>query len=358
MASAEFLNLERLLSPIDGENPCGADLRWEPVYEEIKAARPKGDRDPLADEDAELTVDWRPAFELLQETLETRTKDLMLAAWLIESAVHLGGFAAFRDGLKLLNGLLESFWDGLYPGPGGDDLEVRAAPLVFLTTVGRGAMLPNLLRDSPLFPDAEGANSLNYWKTRQPLPGEPMDSFNQRAEDVAEKTRKFDNAAARTSLDAIRTVLEDIEQAAQELTRLNSLIDQRFGDVGPSVGALRSSLEDCQRLARSIARDKGGLDDTAAGGEAAAETQEAASANGSGGARGPIRTREDAFRQLAEVATFLRQKEPQNPIYLLVERAVLWSKMPFEELLRELVKDAGARGQIGELLGIKSQQDE
>jgi len=41
-----------------------------------------------------------------------------------------------------------------------------------------------------------------------------------------------------------------------------------------------------------------------------------------------------------------------------VERAVLWSKMPFEELLRELVKDAGARGQIGELLGIKSQQDE
>ena len=85
--------------------------------------------------------------------------------------------------------------------------------------------------------------------------------------------------------------------------------------------------------------------------------QDSGDAGGNGQARGrasgPISSREEAFNRLAEVAAFLRQKVPQSPIYLLVERAVSWSRMPFDQLLGALIKDAGTRGQVSELLGIE-----
>jgi type VI secretion system protein ImpA len=73
---------------------------------------------------------------------------------------------------------------------------------------------------------------------------------------------------------------------------------------------------------------------------------------------GPIQSREEAFRRLAEVAAFLRQTEPQSPVSYLIERAVVWGRMPFDQLLGELIKDTSVRGQVGELLGLKAPSSE
>ena len=102
----------------------------------------------------------------------------MLAAWLTEALVHRHGFAGFRDGLKLINGLLENLWDGLYPRPDEGDLEPRAAPLVFLTMEGRGRACPKSLKDAPLTPDRDEIFSWSYWRARQPMPNEPVEAFN------------------------------------------------------------------------------------------------------------------------------------------------------------------------------------
>ena len=129
MASQNILDFDRLLSPISDDNPCGADLRWEPVYQEIKDARPKDDRDAFG-LDSPVIANWAPVVDLTSDALATQSKDLMLAAWLAEALVHQYGFAGFRDGLKLINGLLEDWWDGLYPLPDGEDLEPRGAAFV------------------------------------------------------------------------------------------------------------------------------------------------------------------------------------------------------------------------------------
>ena len=95
--------------------------------------------------------------------------------------------------------------------------------------------------------------------------------------------------------------------------------------------------------ARNIFKDKGGFAEPPSGGEEESTSESNGEAPGRSIA-GPIRTRDDAFRRLAEVAAFLRQREPQSPIYLLVERAVSWSRMPFDQLLGRA--DQGRRRQV------------
>jgi type VI secretion system protein ImpA len=73
---------------------------------------------------------------------------------------------------------------------------------------------------------------------------------------------------------------------------------------------------------------------------------------------GPITSREEAFRRLAEVAAYLRRTEPQSPVPHLIDRAISWGRLPFDELLREMIKDEGTRGQVRDLLGIRAKDDQ
>jgi len=92
MASPATLDFNRLTAPIPGDNPCGADLRWDAAYQEIKDARREGDRDILAAAEP-LVANWRLVSETASDCLASRSKDLMLACWFTEALTHVHGFA-------------------------------------------------------------------------------------------------------------------------------------------------------------------------------------------------------------------------------------------------------------------------
>jgi len=71
--------------------------------------------------------------------------------------------------------------------------------------------------------------------------------------------------------------------------------------------------------------------------------------------RGPIASRADALRALAEAAEYFRKHEPHSPIAALVTRAVRWGSMPFEQVLREVVQDDAALNRVWNTLGITSE---
>jgi predicted component of type VI protein secretion system len=70
------------------------------------------------------------------------------------------------------------------------------------------------------------------------------------------------------------------------------------------------------------------------------------------GGGGPIASRDDAYRRLREAAEYLRRTEPHSPVPYLVERAVNWGQMPFQEVLRDVLKDDKARASLLETLGL------
>ena len=75
-----------------------------------------------------------------------------MRVWLTEGLLCNDGFAGFAAGLKLLHGLLEKFWDTVYPQIDEGDLELRAAPLEWmgLPSIQGKSTLSDFARKSPL----------------------------------------------------------------------------------------------------------------------------------------------------------------------------------------------------------------
>lgn len=361
MASGDILNFEELLGPISGDSPCGENLRWDPIHDEIKAARQEQDRDVLGS-DSPVEPNWQLIVDKATDALAHRSKDLMIAGYLMQALVEQHGFAGLRDSLRLVNGLLDSFWGGLYPQADGDDLEPRAAPIVWFTEADRGGRIPTRVRDVALVGATTGdgqSYSWSYWKSRYvPPKGETEDegAFAQRKADAEERAKLFEDAIAPVPVDHFVEVQADIEQSAAELARLAVQLDEKFGDTAPGTTALRQSLEDCAALVRRIIKDKGGL---VAGDETEAEGEGGDAVSGQATvSKGPIKSRADALRRLSEVAEYFRQAEPHSPVSYLVDRAAAWGRMPLDRLLGELVKDTSVRDQIDELLGLKRGEGE
>src|SRR5580658_9338772 len=121
---------EELLLPIPGDNPSGVNLYSTPLFEEVREARRQDDTGPqgLWEHDIK-TADYDLVIRLTTKALATQTKDLFLASWLAEALLNKQGFAGLNDGLNLMRGLIEQFWDTLYPEVEDGDAEFRASPL-------------------------------------------------------------------------------------------------------------------------------------------------------------------------------------------------------------------------------------
>lgn len=358
MASAAVIDIEQFLTPIAGENPCGENLRYDPAYSEIEQARSQRDTDPLvANED--VAVDWPKVIELATAYLTERSKDLRVAGYLAEALVHRYGFAGLRDGMRLICALVTEFWDHLHPAIDEDDLGPRVAPLEWLTADDSGSLLPNTIRGVPLArPKGEenGVISWNFWKSTYPPPkGESEDesTYANRKAEAERRKELFDNSLDGASKDELQSRHEDLQEALAAIAEFDELVDDRFGDLAPGTTAVRKACDDCGALLRTrLPTEPGSQPD---GPEGYAEHADVH--NGNAGAAGPIRNRQEAFRRLEEIATFLRQTDPHSPVSYLVFRAVKWAKLPFDDLLEELVKEPDARSRICDLLGIRQDEE-
>jgi type VI secretion system protein ImpA len=126
---------EDILNPISGENPSGRNLRLSAVYDQIREARREDDLLAQGAWQHERKVaDHALALRLAQEALATQSKDLQMAAWLCDSLLRRDGIGGLRDGLVLCQGLVDRFWDTLYPQIEDGDLEDRVTPLEWIAS--------------------------------------------------------------------------------------------------------------------------------------------------------------------------------------------------------------------------------
>ena len=92
------IDVDTILTAIPGDNPAGADLRYTPVYDEIKEARRADDLLDRGDWAREIkTSDWDKVIDLTIGALSQKSKDLQIASWLCEALTEKKHF----DGLFL-----------------------------------------------------------------------------------------------------------------------------------------------------------------------------------------------------------------------------------------------------------------
>src|ERR1039458_3279238 len=110
---------DNLLNPIPGENPSGEDLRYAPIYDQIKEGRREEEESEQGEWVHEVKkADFPLVIKLATEAIATKSKDLQLAAWLTAALVRMEGFAGLKQGLQLLQGMTTTFWDTVDPQVG------------------------------------------------------------------------------------------------------------------------------------------------------------------------------------------------------------------------------------------------
>jgi type VI secretion system protein ImpA len=336
---------EDLLNPIPGENPSGANLRYAPAYDQLKEARREEDDVEQGVWQYKVkTADWPLVVKLASELLAKKSKDLQVAAWLTEAAIHREGFAGLKQGLDLLHGLLTYFWDTVYPEIEDDDLELRATPLAWVAT-----QLALPLRKVEL--TREGHDWFRY-KESLLVPNEQdagNDDNKQQIRRTAIAEGKLTPEQWGAAFDAMPREYYDglasqIQQSRESLAALDELCAERFGDDAPSFLALRDTLEEIGNTVRILLLKKGGpLQAETAVEDAQPEEEQAApvaavAAESPGAA--PVRAprakatlaaepenTEDAAARVAAVARWMRGQNAQNPVPFLLLRALRWGEL-------------------------------
>src|SRR5215207_3177936 len=110
-------DLDALLNPVSAEAPCGTDLEVSGDADFLELGR-LGEGKPEQQIGNTIIPASDPDWKLLQRKaaeLLKRTKDLRPAVELTRSLVRTDGFPGFSKGIEILRGLVERYWDGLYP---------------------------------------------------------------------------------------------------------------------------------------------------------------------------------------------------------------------------------------------------
>jgi type VI secretion system protein ImpA len=357
------VDLDLILQPIPGENPAGEDLRYSGIYDEIREARRADEVLSQGEWQTDLKVaDFQRALSVAVDALTTRSKDIQIAAWLCESLVKLHGFAGLRDGLKILHGLQDRFWEQLYPEIDDGDMESRGNAIGWVD-----AQVALAVKGVP-FTGAAGYSYIDWEDSKQfDIP----EGFETGTDDDVAKYRELKDRAERerrvtadlwrreivqTRRTAVETANSLIDECWQAFRDLNAVIEAKFDrNQAPGLGTLKKSLEDVHAQVTILLTAKRAeepdevFDEQVEGEEAGVE---GTGGSGKAAGSGAIQGRRDALKRLGEIAEFFKRTEPHSPVSYLVQRAVKWGDMPLDSWLQEVVKDPGVLYQLKETLGV------
>lgn len=365
---SSVLDFEAIQRPVPGKARAGANLRGkaDSAYYSVKEKRTAArDAERKAETDAEkqqgyfVAAEWREVRSLALRTLQDSSKDIDLVAWLIEALCRLEGFAGLRDGFRLARGLVEEFWDELWPRPDEDGALGRLVQIIALNGEdSAGTLITPIAR----IPITNGGASFATWhyqraalRTGTPLP----------ASAAAVTLTSVQRAADETPTEFLRERVTEIEQAQSEVDALFVVLDQKCGGKGPSSANIRGALEGVLEALRGLAGARLGLgpaedpvpvESTAkpVPGHLAERTIELTPVAREAAPSGVLRSREDAFLSLQRVAEYFRTTEPHSPLSYVLEQAVRWGRLPLPALLPELIPDETARDKFMKLTGIRA----
>lgn len=373
MASPENIDLEELLQPISEEAPTGPDVRDNPSptsnYQIIKNERNQAravERQSVHDGEANAATEhWRKIASLAPSIIGSESKDLEVACWYAESMIRRSGFGGLRDAFKLVRGLLEQHWENLHPMPDEYGIETRVSCLSGLNGEGaEGVLIAPIRKVSITEGDYPGPFSL--WQYQQALDVQKTADDEvrmSRQEKLGYSTDDIDKAVEDSADQFFIDQKDDLLECIEEYKKVGTILDEHCGlEESPPIRNILEVLEECLGAINHIGKYKfpsADDSDTEEGEGEDAEAGETADTNSGNGAKkinkGPIASREEAFKQIAEIAAFFKKTEPHSPVSYVLQKAVKWGNMPLHELMSELITDSSSRERFSELTGVENE---
>lgn len=324
-----------LAQALAGDEPCGPDLEYDPAFEELErnlAGKPEVQYGSTIT--PAVPPDWklvrRQAVELLG-----RTRDVRIAVALARALLALEGLPGFAAGLRTIEGMLETCWDGVHPRLDPDDdndptLRINSmAPLVDGATVLRElnhvafVHLPGL---GPL-----SLRQLDYATGEVPVP----------AGQTALAPSTIEQAFLAVPQETLGETFAAVVQAHASTVNIEGTLVRRVGNT---------QALNLEPLLRPLARIRDTLQRhvkvevvpvaAAAGEPAPAAAGPAPAAPPLPGLHGEIAGRDDVIRALDKLLAYYERQEPSSPVPLLLERAKRLAPKSFLEIMEDLAPDS------------------
>jgi type VI secretion system protein ImpA len=347
-----ILDVNRLLEPVSGDNPCGPNLEYDDAYTDFeRAARGKseqqyGDTVYPAEE-----PDWREVCRLGVELLD-RTKDLRLACQLARGFVETDQLTDFASDLALIRGYLEQYWPTVHPQLDPEDNNDPTLRVNTLSALNNQSTLLRALRLVPLV-SARGLGSFSLRDigiASGQLPAIP----NQEPPKMA----TIEAAFAECDLDELKTKADAVRHSLEHADAIDSTLMEQVGAENTvSLEDLRKTLQEVEQtlttyiLQREPATQGDSPAEQAVNGGVAVQSVPGISQN-----TGEIRSRDDVIATLDRICQYYDRYEPSSPLPLLLGRAKRLAKKSFVEIVKDLTPDA--MPQIQRLGGVSENGDE
>jgi type VI secretion system protein ImpA len=336
--------IEALLTALNGPEPSGPDLRYDPEFMELeKAVRGKpseqyGDTVIPAQE-----PEW-PEVLGAAEQLLARTKDLRIALIWTRAAARTAGFDGFCQGVSLIEGLLTRLWPSVHPQLDATDND---DPTMRLNALAGLADPEGMLADirAAWLGARDGAHALRVRDLELAL-GHVSPSAGDAVPSEAGVRAALGELVAQQA-----QLVKQCAAADASVAAIASTLDSNVGAVpAPDLQRLR----DLTRLVAKATADAAPEPETAAGEGAAAAKSLPGRGASAAGIKGRIESREDALQALDSVCEWLARTEPSNPAPLVIRRAQRLMKMNFLEIVRDVAP--GAVDQVLTLIGAEADQ--
>lgn len=328
---------EKILTPVAPDDPAGPNLEYDPTFVALeRALRGKAEQQIGTTIVPAEPPNWKEVQGEATELLG-RSKDLRAACGLAVALLHNGGLPGFAQGLAVVRGLIERYWEGLHPRLDPDDdldptmrvnvlaglaeaqvlAAIRTAPLVSSRAVGRFSLrdLEIALGDSAAPPGAETA---------------PLSTIEAAVMDGDLPLLEATRAGARDCLEAIGGI--------------EASVAERIGmEHGPDLSKTAALLRKMATfLGNGLARRRPpqAAPDLAGPGQKADSVKEDSTMGAPQRFQGEIGSRDDVIRALDSICAYYARFEPSSPVPMFMERCKRLVTKNFMDIVRDLVPEA------------------
>jgi type VI secretion system protein ImpA len=330
-------NIDSLLQPVSPDAPCGPDLEYDSAFLELdRLSESKPEQQMGTTIVPAQEPDWKDVGTRATELLG-KTKDLRVAIKVARALLYTEGLPGFVSALTLLRGLVEKFWDGVYPKldpEEGNDPTFRVNTLMGLCD---GPMFVDRIRTIPLVSSRSfgrfGLRDMAMASGEIPPP----------AGTEAPKASAIEGAFNEAPIAELQATAAATRSALESLKAIESFVAEK---VGAANGTNFSRLTDVLRSAdKTVAAQ---LVRRGAGAEAAGSAEGAvAGPNGvaapAPSMTGEINSREDVIRVLDKICGYYERVEPSSPIPILLKRSKRLVSASFLDIVRDIAPNGLAQ---------------
>ena len=362
-------DVDTLLAEISPDSPCGKDITYDVSFLELEqlvqgtAETQVGDYIQESEE-----PDWEKVHSHSLELLE-RSRDLRLINYLALSALCLEGLSGFCDGLALLRGVVERYWDHVFPQLDPEDANDPLERINIISSLSP----PNTvmsdqdpmkfrsrLMDVPLCTpnDARLPNP----SLRHILAASGETPAAEAGVSNVPTIQLIDAAFEQTEIEALQATNQVLHDCLAHLNALDSMLIDHVGAVAsPDLSKLEHLLKQIQsKIGKYLKRRGYGKDvsmikqiQTKMGtylerkrsnpNKSPADTGGQAVSPGNAPHpefSGQVTSKQEVLKALDMIVNYYEQNEPSSPVPLLIKRAKRLVGKSFVDIIRDLSPDA------------------